>query len=181
MTKNEAVYEVKGVRYVVRLAKEADAKELSALRARIDGETENLDRECGEAFMDEAVFADLIRSDTARATNLFLVAAVDARLVGFSRCEGNELKRLAHQVTFGVGVLQAYWGLGIGSRLVQRSIAWTEETGIKRMTLSVLETNVKAIALYGRHGFEIEGILRKDKLLSDGNYYNTIVMGRCEQ
>ncbi|KIN33893.1 hypothetical protein B4070_0693 [Bacillus subtilis] len=26
--------------------------------------------------------------------------------------------------------------------------------------------------------FEAEGILRKEKLLSDGNYYNTVVMGR---
>jgi ribosomal protein S18 acetylase RimI-like enzyme len=42
----------------------------------------------------------------------------------------------------------------------------------------VLETNDKAIRLYQNYGFEVEGVLKKDKLLSDGNYYNTIVMGR---
>lgn len=46
------------------------------------------------------------------------------------------------------------------------------------LTLNVLETNEKAISLYKKYGFEIEGVLIKDKLLSDGNYYNTIVMGR---
>lgn len=51
--------------------------------------------------------------------------------------------------------------------------------GITKITLNVLETNEKAIALYKKLGFEIEGTLRNDKILSDGKYYNTIVMGRC--
>lgn len=46
------------------------------------------------------------------------------------------------------------------------------------ITLNVLETNDKAIKLYKGLGFEIEGILKNDKILADGNYYNTIVMGR---
>ncbi len=49
---------------------------------------------------------------------------------------------------------------------------------MKKMALHVLETNEKAIRLYERLGFEVEGVLKQDKLLSDGNYYNTIVMGR---
>ena len=35
--------------------------------------------------------------------------------------------------------------------------------------------------LYQSLGFEIEGILKKDKILSDGNYYNTVVMGRFKE
>lgn len=46
------------------------------------------------------------------------------------------------------------------------------------MTLNVLETNDKAIKLYEKLGFEIEGILKNDKRLADGKYYNTIIMGR---
>lgn len=46
------------------------------------------------------------------------------------------------------------------------------------MTLRVSETNERASALYQKHGFTIEGILKKDKRLSDGTYDNTIVMGR---
>lgn len=58
------------------------------------------------------------------------------------------------------------------------SVAWADSNGIKKMTLSVLETNDKAIQLYTTFGFKIEGVLRYDKFLSDGKYYNTIVMGR---
>ena len=46
------------------------------------------------------------------------------------------------------------------------------------MTLNVLETNEKARMLYKNYGFEEEGVLKKDKLLSDGKYYNTVIMGR---
>jgi len=37
---------------------------------------------------------------------------------------------------------------------------------------------VKAIELYRKNGFEVEGVLKDDKYLSDGKYYNTVMMGR---
>lgn len=46
------------------------------------------------------------------------------------------------------------------------------------MSLTVLETNGKAIKLYKNHGFKTEGILKNDKILSDGQYYNTIIMAK---
>ncbi len=46
------------------------------------------------------------------------------------------------------------------------------------MILYALETNESAINLYKKHGFVTEGLLKNDRVLSDGNYYNTIVMGR---
>lgn len=107
-----------------------------------------------------------------------MVAVADKRIVGFSRCEGTYLKRFSHKVEFGVCVLNDFWGHGIGKNLLKESIAWADSNDIKKLTLNVLETNTKAIELYKRLGFEIEGILKNDKILSDGEYYNTIVMGR---
>ncbi|WP_108671060.1 GNAT family N-acetyltransferase [Peribacillus acanthi] len=172
---------VNGVSYTIRSANVKDAKEMSELRLRIDGETENLDREKGEAFIDIPGFEQIIKNDSENAKNIFLVAEVECRIVGFSRCEGNELKRFSHKVEFGVGVLKDYWGYGIGKNLLKESISWADSNGIKKMTLSVLETNEKAIQLYKKLGFEIEGILKNDKILSDGKYYNTIMMGRLHE
>jgi ribosomal protein S18 acetylase RimI-like enzyme len=62
------------------------------VRSQIDGETENLDREKGEAYIDEAGFKQIIK-DTENNHNLFLVAEVDGKIVGFSRCEGNKSDR----------------------------------------------------------------------------------------
>lgn len=171
-------YLINGLPFVIRSAEERDAEQLSALRVKIDGETEHMDREAGEAFIDAQGFRRLIADDSERPRNLFLVAETSSKLIGFARCEGSMLKRCAHKVEFGVCVAKAYWGHQVGRTLLQRSIGWADETGVKKITLFVLETNTTAIKLYQAFGFETEGVLRKDKLLSDGNYYSTIVMGR---
>lgn len=101
------------------------------------------------------------------------------RIVGFSRCEGSNLKRLSHKVEFGVCILKEFWGYRMGKSLLQQSIHWADENEIKKISLQVLETNEKAIQLYKKLGFEIEGILKNDKKLSDEKYYNTVLMGRC--
>ncbi|MDT3427091.1 ribosomal protein S18 acetylase RimI-like enzyme [Paenibacillus forsythiae] len=171
-------FHVNGLSYTVRSAMEQDAEDLSEIRLRIDGETEHLDREPGEAFIDAPGFKQIIKTDTENDRNLFLVAAVDDRIVGFSRCEGTLLKRFSHKAEFGICILKDYWGYGIGRNLLKASVAWADSGDITKITLHVLETNVKAIELYKQFGFEIEGILKKDRILSDGQYYGTIVMGR---
>ncbi|MGD6793132.1 N-acetyltransferase family protein [Metabacillus indicus] len=175
---NPSVYTKRDVNYIIRAAEPEDAKELSEVRWKIDGETENLDRVQGVAHLNEHRFRQLIMDDSKKMCNLLMVAEADGKISGFSRCEGSSLQRLAHQAEFGVGVLQEYWGLGIGKNLLKESIAWAEAAGLKKMTLKVLQTNEKAIKLYESCGFEVEGILKNDKFLSDGKYYHTVVMGR---
>ncbi|MFS0777846.1 GNAT family N-acetyltransferase [Neobacillus sp. 3P2-tot-E-2] len=178
MLVNSKEFTINGLRYIIRSAMEKDAKSLSEVRVQIDGETENLDREQGEAYIDESGFKQIIKEDSERVNNLFLVVEVHDRIVGFCRCEGNQLKRSSHKVDFGVCVLKDFWGYGIGKKFLEESIGWADENGIKKISLKVLETNNKAIKLYQKYGFEVEGSLKKDKLLSDGNFYNTILMGR---
>lgn len=174
-------FTINGLRYFIRSAMEKDAKSLSEVRVQIDGETENLDREPGEAYINETGFKNMIKEDSERVSNLFLVAEINDRIIGFSRCEGNQLKRSSHKVEFGVCVLKEYWGYGIGKRLLEECVLWADTNGIKKMNLNVLETNDKAIKLYQIYGFEVEGTLKYDKLLSDGNFYNTVLMGRSNQ
>lgn len=71
-------------------------------------------------------------------------------------------------------------GIWYWKNLLAESIPWADTNGIQKITLNVLETNTNAIKLYQKLGFEIEGILKKDKLLSDGKLYNTIMMGRVK-
>ncbi len=171
---------VNELHYTIRSANIDDAQALSDLRLQLDGETENFDREQGEGFIDTKGFEEIIKKDTESPRNLCLVAVVDNRIVGFSRCAGSPLKRIAHKVDFGVGVLKEFWRFGIGKNFLKASVEWADANDIKKMALSVIETNDKAILLYKKLGFEVEGVLKNDKLLSDGNYYNTIVMGRIK-
>lgn len=169
---------IKGMAFSIRSAEEKDAESLSSLRVQIDGETENMDREQGEAYIDAAGFRNIIRLDTEKDRNLFLVAAVQDEIVGYARCEGSDLKRFSHRVEFGVCVARDYWGYGIGNKLLDLSLHWADRSGVEKVTLTVLETNDKAIELYHSMGFEIEGVLKKDRRHANGEYYDTIVMGR---
>lgn len=171
-------FHINGLTYTVRSAVKTDAEQLSEIRVQIDGETENMDREAGEGFIDKIGFQKIVKTDSEEMKNLFLVVEVHNRIVGFSRCEGSNLKRLSHKVEFGVCILREFWGYGMGKSLLQQSIQWADENEVKKISLQVLETNEKAIQLYKKLGLEVEGILKNDKKLSDGKYYNTVVMGR---
>lgn len=172
-------FEVNGLRYTIRGAEEKDADQLMQVRKQIDGETHFLDREPGEGILSPVEFKQLIRIDREGPNRLFLLAETESgQIIAFSRCEGSNLKRLQHKVEFGIGVLKDYWGYKIGPHLLEASVKWASENKLTKMTLSVIETNDKAVTLYKRFGFEVEGILKKDKRLENGEYYSTIVMSR---
>lgn len=175
---SEEKFTVNELTYTIKSPTNKDAKALSDLRLQIDGETENLDRIRGEGYLDITSFGEIIKIDNENARNLFLVATVNNRIIGYSRCQGNPLKRFNHNVEFGLCVLKEFWSYQIGKNLLKQSITWADKNNIKKINLRVMEGNSRAIKLYQKSGFEIEGILKKDKLLSDGIYHNTIMMAR---
>lgn len=52
-----------------------------------------------------------------------------------------------------LAVTTAAEGRGVGSALLDQSVAWARERGSDRLTLSALVTNARARALYERRGF----------------------------
>ncbi|WP_042198561.1 GNAT family N-acetyltransferase [Paenibacillus camerounensis] len=176
---NRQEFQVKGLHYTIRSAIPGDAKKLSALRLQVDGETEHMDRIPGEDYIDEEGFKAIIEKDTNHPHNICLAAEMNGQIIGYSRCAGYDLRRFLHKAEFGVGVLKEYWGFGIGRNLLKASIDWADANGITKMILSgVLEMNEPAVRLYKSLGFEIEGLLKQDRILSDGKYYSTYMMAR---
>ncbi len=64
----------------------------------------------------------------------------------------------AHAHLSVLAVTAAAEGKGVGSALLDRSVAWARERGSDRLTLSALVTNTRARALYERRGFAGEYI-----------------------
>ncbi|SEO07157.1 Protein N-acetyltransferase, RimJ/RimL family [Amphibacillus marinus] len=164
--------------YIIRQAVPTDAEQLARVRYQIDGETEMMDRVQGEALLTERDFCTLIESDQQLSNHLFLVAEIDQHIVGFLRCEGSQLQRSCHHVELGVAVLKNYWGLRIGQHIINQAIEWAMTTKLRKVSLKVVEINEKAVMLYQKLGFVEEGRLKEDKLLSDGLYYDTLLLAR---
>lgn len=170
--------EGKSLTWILRCPTKYGANELSELRVKIDGETENLDRESGEGLLTPEDFEKLIYEDSIAEKTIFLVAEVEGKIVGFTRCEGSKLSRFRHKAEFGICISKEYWGHGIGKVLLENILMWADTVGIEKISLTVVQTNTKAIQLYKRYGFVEEGLLIKDRIHKDGNYYNTVIMGR---
>ncbi|NFD29301.1 GNAT family N-acetyltransferase [Clostridium botulinum] len=172
------IIEGKNLTWILRCPTKYDATELSELRVKIDGETEYLDREPGEDLLTPEDFEKLIYEDLIGEKTIFLVAEVEGKIIGFSRCQGSKLSRFRHKAEFGICISKEYWGYGIGRILLENILISADVVGIEKISLTVVQTNTRAIQLYKKYGFVEEGLLIKDRIHKDGNYYNTVMMGR---
>jgi putative acetyltransferase len=77
----------------------------------------------------------------------------------------------------GMGVAASHRGQGVGSALLRATLDAATAKGIRRVELVVRADNAAAIALYERHGFELEGRLR-DFMIVDGVAYDALQMAR---
>jgi RimJ/RimL family protein N-acetyltransferase len=57
--------------------------------------------------------------------------------------------------------VRAHWGRGIGSALLSEVLRWAPTVGLSRLELYVMNNNERAIRLYERLGFEVEGHRRR--------------------
>lgn len=88
-----------------------------------------------------------------------------------------ELRR-AHVRGLGISVAKDWQGQGVGQALMTAALDWADHwAGILRIELTVLADNQRAIALYERHGFVREGLMRAH-VLRGGVYADTHLMAR---
>ena len=101
--------------------------------------------------------------------SIIFVAEADGRIVGFIAGFGGKQNRIKHRIMVVIGILQAYSGQQIGARLFTELENWAISHDIHRMELTVMSHNERAISLYNKMGFEMEGT-RKHSLFVDGKY-----------
>jgi ribosomal protein S18 acetylase RimI-like enzyme len=105
------------------------------------------------------------------------VAVDDGRVVGWCDVNPKTHETLRHSGVLGMGVAASHRGQGVGSALLRATLEAASARGIRRVELIVRDDNTAAIALYERHGFELEGRLR-DYIIVDGRAYDALQMAR---
>ena len=84
-----------------------------------------------------------------------IIALVDGKIVGTSGIEAVGKKyKVKHRAEFGISVLKAYWGLGIGKALTKACIQCAKEAGYEQLELNAVAENSTALSLYQSLGFE---------------------------
>lgn len=162
---------------VIREATEHDAHALLDYVAAIGGESDFLSFGPGEFELSEAEEESVLRRYHDSHNQIYLLGLVDGAIVAALSFAAGRRPRLRHTGEFGLSVRKAYWGLGIGSLLVDALLDWARSTGIvTKINLRVRTDNRRAMALYEQKGFVIEGTIRREILL-DGTYYDHHWMG----
>ncbi|WP_133130565.1 GNAT family N-acetyltransferase [Legionella yabuuchiae] len=104
-----------------------------------------------------------------------VVAISYEKIIGWCDIVGSNRHACKHLGTLGMGIINEFRGHGIGHQLIKKALELAKEKGLTRIELSVREDNKRAIHLYKKFGFNIEG-KHINSLLVDGQYFNQISM-----
>jgi ribosomal protein S18 acetylase RimI-like enzyme len=115
--------------------------------------------------------------DSLKAGAVHVVAVADGEVLGWCDLRPKSAPTLRHSAVLGMGVVAAYRGQGIGSRMLASTLELARAHGIRRAELSVRADNAPAIALYRRFGFVEEGTCR-NYICVDGVDHDTLLMAR---
>lgn len=114
---------------------------------------------------------------TEENTHIF-IASYEDHPIGYIKLKIDSEIRRKHKGVISIAVDKNYHGKGVGSKLFEAIIDLSKNwLMLKKLELTVLKNNEKAIALYERFGFELEGVLKKDTVVN-GIYEDVVFMGR---
>jgi RimJ/RimL family protein N-acetyltransferase len=137
-----------------------DAADLIDLRRTIFGESDFMLYAPDEYADSTDAMAKRIEGISRSSGSRLIVALADRALAGFLSVAGNEIPRRRHVGYVVIGVVRAHWSSGIGGALLKEALRWAPTAGIARLELGVMTENARAIRLYERLGFRVEGTKR---------------------
>lgn len=167
-----------GTRCILRSPEENDAKDMIDYMKMTSGETHFMVRYPEEVNAtierEKEIIRDFIESDN----NIMIAAFINGDLAGNASvgCGRNNLK-IKHRGAFGISIKEKYWNKGIGNLLISEILNAAKEMGFEQVELGVYSDNLKAQALYKKHGFEVWGTTKNAYKLKDGTYRDEIMMG----
>lgn len=142
---------------MIREIIEAEAAPFLKLCQTIDQETDFMLFEPNERNFTIEKQKSMIQSLLSPHNSTLLVAEKDEQLVGYIIARGGAVKRKQHAAYLVIGVLQQYGGQGIGTQLLHEIERWARAQQLLRLELTVMSHNERAIALYKKMGFVMEG------------------------
>lgn len=161
---------------LIRPIRGDDAVSINEIR-RMDGVMENtLGLKSDRIVRSE----DFIKGLGANAHVLVAEVVEDEqkKLVGICGLHLEQNPRMRHSASLGISVSKDYQGMGVGRKLMEAILDLSDNwLMLVRVELCVFTDNEKALALYKKMGFEVEG-RKKYAVIRNGKYIDEYIMGR---
>lgn len=161
----------------IRAIRESDSEQFVLLGKLLDQETQLMMLEPGERTLTIEEQGQRIKSVLAQDNQMIFVVEDETRLVGFVGAYGGGFHRNRHCAYIVIGILQDFVGQGIGKQLFEMLEGWALEHTLHRLELTVMRHNERALHLYQKMGYKIEGV-KQDSLWVNGKYVDEYYMAK---
>ncbi len=162
---------------VIRKIRIEDAEQFIDLNKKLVSETDFLLLNSNESSLTVETQKKLIKDFNINNNRVVFVIEIDKNLIGFIAGTKGIYKKNKHVLTIAIGILQEHNGLGYGKSLLKYIEEWAIENNVKRLELTVRNDNERAINLYKKFGFDIEGIKLKSLKIND-KYFDEFYMSK---
>ena len=141
------------------------------------GETEFLIRypEKLENLTEEAEAA-VLESCRENPLHLMLACSVEGKIAGTGSLVVKNRKKLCHRGEVSISFLQVYWGLGLGSAMMEMLERAGRILSLHQLELTYIDGNERARRLYDRMGYAQTGTLPDAVRMKDGTFRDMIQM-----
>jgi RimJ/RimL family protein N-acetyltransferase len=168
-----------GDKFVIRTLLPGDATEFCSFLDNVSRET-FFTNEYPEQPKEPEKIAAGLKALGGNPKRLWLGAfagKVMAGFLGFKPIVGDSHPYFRHIYTFDLMILKRYWGEGLGGRFVKIVDEFSHKIGAKRIEVLVKDENDRAIELYEKNGYQVEGTRRKSVSL-EGRFVDEYYMAK---
>jgi len=117
-----------------------------------------------------------INSFILNDNSLLLVAEYEGKVIGNIDLTGNRRKIMEHTAVIGMGLLQEWQHIGLGTAILSAIIEWAKNNPILELIwLQVYTENEAGLNLYRKMGFTENGIIQ-NFFKQDNKYFHNLTM-----
>lgn len=167
------------IQIAIRAIVPNDAGQLLTIQKQLAKETDYLVMDAlGMGLSTDDLSTHLERINGS-SVDLLLGAFLEEKLVAIASVHTKKEVRLSHISEVGIAVLEEFWGLGLGSILMEELLDFVRQTPeIRRLELTVQKRNQRAIHLYEKFGFLSEAVMPRGAVDEEGQFLDVYLMSK---
>ena len=147
---------------VIEEAQREDAASLARLLETVALESDFLAQDDRSSILSAEQLATYIESHQHRLNEICLVAKLGHEVIGVCNVTSDQDTKTSHIGDVFIAVSKPYWGNGVGCRL----------------ELTVQARNERAVHLYQKFGFDIEGTKKRGARTKNGEFLDVYLMAK---